>query len=78
MVRAREREVRSVRMTVSVSPAMHQAIIEAADEMGVSTSAWCALRLGEAVRTQRGVGRAFEALGVSVAEAMAREAEADE
>lgn len=67
---AREGANRSMRMTVALDPLLLADIKEAAAEVGVSASAWAALRLGEAVRAQRNVGKVLDSFGLNLAQLM--------
>lgn len=64
---AAERVKRSITFRVVVTPEMDEAIKECAAELGVSPSAWAAVRLGEAVRAQAKVGAVMESFGVNLA-----------
>lgn len=61
-------------MTVGLTLEMAESVKEAAAEVGVSPNAWAALKLGEAVRSQRLVSTMVaDKLGVSLAEMIAAE-----
>jgi hypothetical protein len=61
-------------MTIGLDPVIYAAIKESAAEVGVSASAWAALRLGEAVRAQRKVGGFLDQLGLDMRELVREEA----
>lgn len=69
---------RSSRVVIALSPDVHGRIKAAAKEMGVSTSAWAALRLAEAVRAQERVGAALDSMGVEVGRMLMEEARKDD
>lgn len=69
---------RSVVMRISVSPEVHERIKNAAAELGVSKSAWCAVRLAEAANTQTRVSSVMEGMGRNLATLMMEAAEHDD
>lgn len=73
-----ERAKRTVTFRAVITPEMDEAIKEAAAELGVSPSAWAAVRLGEAVRAQAKVGGIMESMGRNLASLMAEVGEQDE
>lgn len=69
---------RTGRLSIAVDPAVLAKIKRAADELGVSVSAWSAMRLAEAARAQDRVSSVMESMGRDLASLIADSGGADE
>lgn len=61
------RATRTARISVALTPEAMDDLQACAAQLGVSPSAWAALRLGEAVQNQKRVQGVFESMGRDLA-----------